>query len=215
MLPAYAWTVIAILLVPIVAFIPMGFTSSGFLSFPPPGFSLRWFAEYLSSPVWAAATVRSFAVGLAVGCVTLAIAAPAAFAVARSGSRAAGAAFLLFLAPMVVPSIVIAIGLFYVFAQLSLVATDLGIAIGHTVTSIPISFVIALATLRNYDWRMEQAAATLGANRWHTFARVTIPLIKAGLAAAFIFAFLHPNPYRLAPLIVGHDFGLPYGHLEK
>jgi putative spermidine/putrescine transport system permease protein len=202
-LPAYGWTIIAILLVPIFAFIPMGFTSSSFLSFPPPGFSLRWFAEYLNSPVWITATVRSFAIGIATGCVTLAIAALAAFAIARSNSRAAGAAFLLFMTPMIVPSIVIAVGLFYLFAQLSLVATDLGIVIGHTVTSIPIAFVILLATLKNYDWRLEQAAATLGANRWRTFDRVTIPLVKGGLAAAFIFAFLHSFEELTVAIFIG------------
>ena len=212
-MPAYGWTIIAILLVPIFAFIPMGFTSSSFLSFPPPGFSLRWFAEYLNSPVWITATVRSFAIGIATGCVTLAIAALAAFAIARSNSRAAGvapsrastagAAFLLFMTPMIVPSIVIAVGLFYLFAQLSLVATDLGIVIGHTVTSIPIAFVILLATLKNYDWRLEQAAATLGANRWRTFDRVTIPLVKGGLAAAFIFAFLHSFEELTVAIFIG------------
>ena len=140
---------------------------------------------------------------IATGCVTLAIAALAAFAIARSNSRAAGAAFLLFMTPMIVPSIVIAVGLFYLFAQLSLVATDLGIVIGHTVTSIPIAFVILLATLKNYDWRLEQAAATLGANRWRTFDRVTIPLVKGGLAAAFIFAFLHSFEELTVAIFIG------------
>jgi putative spermidine/putrescine transport system permease protein len=126
----------------------MGFTSSSFLSFPPPGFSLRWFVEYLNSPVWVAATVRSFAIGLATGCVTLVIAALAAFAIARSNNRAAGAAFLLFMAPMIVPSIVIAVDLFYLFAQLSPVATDLGIVIGRTVTSA--SVVVLLIVMAEY-----------------------------------------------------------------
>jgi putative spermidine/putrescine transport system permease protein len=202
-LPAYGCTVLAVLLVPIVAIIPMGFTSSSFLSFPPPGISLRWFTEYLHSPVWIAATLRSFAIGIASASVTLAIAAPAAFGLARASGRVASAAFLLFMAPMIVPSIVIAVGLFYLFAQLSLVATDLGIIIGHTVTAIPICLVIVLAALKSYDWGLDQAAATLGANRWRTVEKVTIPLLKGALAAAFIFAFLHSFEELTVAMFIG------------
>jgi ABC-type spermidine/putrescine transport system permease subunit I len=202
-LPAYGCTVTAVLLVPIIAIIPMGLTSSSFLSFPPPGYSLRWFAAYLGSPVWIAATVRSFGIGIATAGVTLVIAALAAFGLARSTSRATGAVFLLVMAPMTVPSIVIAAGLFYLFAQLSLVATDLGIIIGHTVTAIPIAVVILLAALKNYDWRLNQAAATLGANRRRTFEKVTVPLLKGALAAGFIFAFLHSFEELTVAMFIG------------
>ena len=115
----------------------------------------------------------------------------AAFGIARTQSRWSGPAFLLFLTPMVVPPIVIAIALFYLYAQISLVATDLGIIIGHTVTAVPIALVVILSTLKGHDWRLDQAAATLGADRLRVLLRVTLPLISKGLAAAFIFAFLH------------------------
>jgi putative spermidine/putrescine transport system permease protein len=190
LLPAYAALAIAVLVLPILAMVPMAFTSSSFISFPPPGFGLRWFAEYFNSPVWMAATFRSFGIGLATACVTLVLATLAAFALARSNSRLTGAVFLLFMTPMIVPSIVVAVALFYLFAKVGLVATDLGIMIGHTVHAIPIAFVILLATLKGYDWRLDQAAATLGAGRLQSFRRVAMPLMRSGLVAAFIFAFL-------------------------
>jgi putative spermidine/putrescine transport system permease protein len=203
LLPVYAWLLIAVLLLPILAFIPMGFTSSNFLSFPPPGYSLRWIHEYFGSAVWVAATLRSFGIGLASACLTLLIAAPAAFGVARSTSRLSGAVFVLFLAPIVVPAIVTAVGLFYLFAAIGLVATDLGIAIGHTVTGIPLAFVILLAVLRGHDWRLNQAAATLGASRLRVFARITVPLIKGGLFAALIFAFLNSFEELTVAIFIG------------
>ena len=135
--------------------------------------------------------------------MTLLIAAPAALGVARSSSRFAGTVFLLFLAPIVIPSIVMAVGLFYLFAQLGLVATDLGITIGHTVTGIPLAFVILLAVLRSHDWRLNQAAATLGANRPRVFLRITMPLIKGGLFAAFIFAFLNSFEELTVAIFIG------------
>ncbi len=203
LLPLYAVTLIAVLLLPIIAFVPMAFTSSNFLSFPPPGYSLRWFAEYFGSAVWVTATIRSFGIGLASGCLTLLISAPAAYGVARSPSRLSGAVFILFLAPIVVPSIVTAVALFYLFAQMGLVATNLGITIGHTVSGIPLAFVILLATLRGYDWRLNQAAATLGANRGRTLTRITVPLLKGGLFAAFIFGFLHSFEELTVALFIG------------
>ena len=203
LLPAYAWLLIAVLLLPIAALFPMGFTSSNFLSFPPPGFSLRWFRQYLDSSQWVAATLRSFGIGFASACLTLLIAAPAALGVARSSSKFAGTVFMLFLAPIVVPSIVMAVGLFYLFARIGLVATDLGITIGHTVTGIPLAFVILLAVLRSHDWQLNQAAATLGANRPRVFLRITMPLIKGGLVAAFIFAFLNSFEELTVAIFIG------------
>ena len=203
LLPAYCGLVIAVLVLPILALVPMAFTSSDFLSFPPPGFSLRWFAEYFSSPVWVAATLRSFGIGAATAVATLIIATLAGFGLARSPSRYTGAVFLLFLLPMIVPSIVVAVALFYLFAQLGLVATDLGIMIGHTVHALPIAFVILLATLKGYDWRLDQAAATLGANRWRSFWRVAMPLTRPGLIAAAIFAFLSSFEELTVALFIG------------
>ena len=203
LLPAYAWTLVLVLLLPILATIPMAFTSASFLSFPPPDLSLRWFANYATSDVWVDATFRSFGIGLASGLLTLLLAGPAAYAVARGPARLGTVVFMLFVTPMVVPSIVIAVALFYLFAQIGLVATNLGIMIGHTVTGVPLAFVIMLAVLRGYDWRLDQAAATLGANRPRALWRVTLPLIKGGVAAAFIFAFLNSFEELTVALFVG------------
>ncbi|MEO3475282.1 ABC transporter permease subunit [Roseomonas sp. CAU 1739] len=202
-LPAYAATVVAVLVLPILALVPMAFTSSDFMSFPPPGFSLRWFQEYAASPVWTAATVRSFGIGAATACVTMVLATFAAFGLSRSGSRLTTAAFLLFMTPLVIPSIVVAVALFQLFAMVGLIATDLGIMIGHVVHAMPIAFVIVLATLKSHDWRLDQAAATLGASRPRVFRRVTMPLIRGGLVAGLIFAFLSSFEELTVALFIG------------
>jgi ABC-type spermidine/putrescine transport system permease subunit II len=202
-LSLYAWLLIAVLLVPIAAFVPMAFTRSTFLSFPPQGFSLQWFDQFMASPLWLGAMIRSFGIGLATAAFTVVIAALAALGLARSRSRLAGAVFVLFLTPMVVPSIVIAIALFYLFAQISLVATDLGIIIGHTVIATPVVFVILLATFKGHDWRLDAAASTLGAGRVQTFWRVTLPLVKGGFAVGFVTGFLQSFEELTVALFVG------------
>jgi len=190
LLPAHAALVLLFLGAPTLVVVPMGFTDSTFLSFPPPSYSLRWFETYFSSPLWTGATIRSF--GVALGCALLAtlLGGFAALALARSKSRWRGAMFAMFLAPMIVPRIVVALGLFYLFAQLGLVATDLGLVLGHTVLALPFTFVTVAAVLKGYDWRLDQAAATLGATRLRILTRITIPLLQGGLVAAFLFAFI-------------------------
>lgn len=203
LLLTYVYLIIGLSLAPIVALIPMAFTSSSFLSFPPPGVSLRWFEDYLGSPIWITATLRSFGIGLVTAILTLVFSAFGAFAVSRTRGMLSSAVFTIFLLPMVIPSIVIAIALFYLFAQIGLVATDLGIVIGHTVTAIPISFIVLLATLKSYEWPLNQAAATLGANHLRVLTRIMIPLIRPGLSAAFIFAFLQSFQELTIAMFVG------------
>jgi putative spermidine/putrescine transport system permease protein len=203
MLSAYGWLIIALLIVPILAFIPMAFTGSNFLTFPPESFSFKWFGQYVQSPLWIGATIRSFGIGIATALITLLLATMAAFGLARSRSRLGGLAFLLFMTPMIVPPIVISVSLFYLFAHLSLVATNLGIIIGHSVIALPMAFVVLLATFKHYDWRLDQAAATLGAAPWRVFIKITLPLIKGGMFAGLVTAFLQSFEELTVAMFIG------------
>lgn len=189
-LPGYVVLVLLFLCAPTLIVVPMGFTESSFLSFPPPGFSLRWFDTYFGSPLWLGATLRSFVVGFGTACLATLLGGFAALALARSTGRWQAALFGLLIAPMIVPRIVIALGLFYLFAQLGLVATELGMILGHAVLAMPFVFITIAAVLKSYDWRLDQAAATLGASRPRVLIEITVPLLKGGIIAAFLFAFI-------------------------
>jgi len=102
-----------------------------------------------------------------------------------------------------VPSIVIAIALFYIFARISLVATDLGIIIGHSVIAMPIVFVVMLATFKGHNWSLDAAASTLGAGRMQTFRLVTFPLVRNGVAVGFVTGFLQSFEELTIALFVG------------
>lgn len=202
-LATYSFAVIALLLVPIFAIVPMAFTSGNFLAFPPPGLSIRWFEAYMESPVWMAATARSFGIGFVTALVTVVVATSVAFAIVRSKSRLAGAVFMLFMSPMIVPHLVVAIGLFYLFAQVSLIATNTGLVIGHSVIAMPIVFIIILSTLRGHDWRLDDAALTLGATPRVALFRITLPLIKGGILAGLITGFLVSFEELTVALFIG------------
>jgi len=94
------------------------------------------------------------------------------------------------LSPLIVPRIVTAVALFYLYSGLGLVGTLTGLVIGHAVLAIPYVTLTVMAVLATYDDRLDQAAATLGAGRTQTLRRVTLPVIKAGLFSAFLFAFV-------------------------
>jgi ABC-type spermidine/putrescine transport system permease subunit I len=190
LLAVFAWLIIGFLVMPTLLVIPIGFTKSDFLEFPPPGYSLRWFETYFNSALWLTATSRSFIVAFLAACLATAFGAGTALALAKSSSRWAGFIFGFFLAPMIVPRIVIAVGMFYLFARIGLVASNAGLVIGHTVLSLPFTVVTIGAILKTYDMRLDQAASTLGANRVRTLIHITLPVIKGGLIAAFLFAFI-------------------------
>jgi putative spermidine/putrescine transport system permease protein len=190
LLAVFAWLIIGFLVMPTLLVIPIGFTKSDFLEFPPPGYSLRWFETYFNSALWLTATSRSFIVAFLAACLATAFGAGTALALAKSSSRWAGFIFGFFLAPMIVPRIVVAVGMFYLFARIGLVASNAGLVIGHTVLSLPFTVVTIGAILKTYDMRLDQAASTLGANRVRTLIHITLPVIKGGLIAAFLFAFI-------------------------
>jgi ABC-type spermidine/putrescine transport system permease subunit I len=190
LLAVYSILALAFLVLPTIAIVPLGFTSSRSLDFPPPGYGLHWFEVYLNSPLWVSATIRSFGVAFVTAVAATILGTLVAVALRAAGPRLGGAIFTFFLAPMIVPRIIIAVALFGLFAQMGLVATNLGLAIGHTVLALPFAVIAVTATLKTYDDRLDQAAWILGANRLRTFLHVTIPLIKGGLIAAFLFAFV-------------------------
>jgi putative spermidine/putrescine transport system permease protein len=91
---------------------------------------------------------------------------------------------------MILPHLIIAVALFYLYARIGLVGTSAGLVIGHTVIAVPYVVLTVMAVLKSYDQRLDQAAATLGARPSATIRRITLPLIRPGIISAAIFAFI-------------------------
>lgn len=184
-----ALLIILFLAVPAFFIVPVSFTEERFLSWPPRGFSLQWYEAVLSNPVWVEAGIRSLLVAVSAGALGMLIGVPAAFYIARKARfKTAMIGFLV--SPIIMPNIIIAVSLFYLYARLGLVGTNLGLVIGHTVLAVPYVVVTVIAVLKHYDERLDHAAYTLGANKARTFLHVTLPILRGGLIAAFMFAFI-------------------------
>ena len=182
--------IMGFLALPALFIIPVSFTEEGFLGWPPKGFSLKWYEALLDSPIWASAALRSLVVAITSSGLGMMLGVPAAFMLARSTFVGKGAVFAFLVSPIIIPNIFIAVGLFFLFSKLGLTGTTVGLILGHTVLAIPYVVITVLAVVKGYDQRLDMAAWTLGANRWQTLTRITLPIIRSGMIAAFMFAFI-------------------------
>ena len=178
------------LIAPLLVVIPMSFSDSTLMQFPPQRFSLRWYEVYFGSRAWIDATWMSLKAGLLVAIISTTLGTAAAMGMARS--RFAGRAVLqsFILSPLVVPVIILAVGLYYFYSFFHLNGTLTALVLGHVVLTFPYALVVISASLEGLDPAFEQAAQGLGASPVTAFGRVTLPLIAPGLGVAFLFGFL-------------------------
>ncbi|MBX2882213.1 MAG: ABC transporter permease [Granulosicoccus sp.] len=185
-----AAVIMLLLVIPSFIVIPMSFSDSQYLEFPPEVWSLRWYTTYFESAKWMRATLTSVQVGLLTMLVATPIGTMAAYALFVSGHRAARALFAFLITPMIVPVILIAIGTFYAYGRVGLNNTITGLVLAHTVIAVPLIMIIITSALRNYDLNQERVARSLGATRLRAFFVITIPQIKFSIATAALLSFL-------------------------
>lgn len=191
---AVFWSVIALtcvfMILPSLVVIPMSFNESRMLQFPPRGFSLVWYQTFFERPDWTVATLNSFVIAVLTTLLATALGTVVALGLVRG--RVPARAFLtsLLLTPLIVPTIVSAVALYNVLAPVRLVGTIAGMVLAHTVLALPFVVVNVSAVLQRMDWRIEQAARSLGASPVMAFFLVTLPVIRPGILAGALFAFI-------------------------
>lgn len=194
--------VLCFLVLPIAVVIPLSFSSAEYLSFPPPGFSLRWYAHFFADPEWTDALWLSVWVGLVVMFLSVLLGTPAAFALVRGRIRGARLINGFILTPVIVPGIIVAVGVYFFYARIGLVGSPLGLVLAHTCLAVPFVVINVSATLYGFDERLEHAAMSLGASPWVTFRTITLPLIRPGILAGAVFAFITSFDELLVALFV-------------
>ncbi len=182
--------IILLLIMPTFIVIPMSFSDSQFLEFPPKVWSLRWYAEYLETPRWMNATFVSLQVATLSMLVATPLGTMAAYGLFVSNHPLGKIIFFFLITPMIVPLILIAIGTFYVFGQVGFTNTITGIVLAHSVLAIPLVMIIITSALKTYDMNQELVARSLGASRLRAFFAITLPQIKFSIITSALLAFI-------------------------
>jgi putative spermidine/putrescine transport system permease protein len=188
---------VVFLLAPGILIIPMSFTEARILSFPPEGFSLRWYEKMLTDPQWSTGFANSAQVAILTAILATVLGTLAALGMLRGRFPGKTVVNGLILSPLIVPVIVIAIGVFGYFIRLNqrdagifFTGSLLGLVLAHTALAIPFVVISVGASLRTMDRNLELAAMNLGADPTRTFWRITFPIILPGVVAGALFAFI-------------------------
>jgi putative spermidine/putrescine transport system permease protein len=186
----------AFILLPLIFVTWLAFFFQPIPSFPPQGYSLRWFFAIAENPRFVDGFWLSLQVAIVATLIGLALGVPGALCLARYRFPAREAIGNLLLLPLVVPGIVLGTAL-YVFHVEASILTDLpilgslgGLIAGHILLVIPWSVRLVSASLAGFDRSIEEAAQNLGATPFRTFFRVTLPTIRPGIVAAALFGFV-------------------------
>ena len=190
------------LVAPVLVVIPMSFSSASYLVFPPPGFSLQWYRNYFGQGNWMSPTLLSAEVALVVAVLSTLLGVPAALGLVRGRFPLRGLINALALSPMIVPEIIIAIAVFYAFAAVHLVGNPVGLIAAQTALGVPFVVVNVSASLYGMDERLERAAQVLGATPLRAFWSITLPLIRPGVLAGALFAFITSWDDLLIPIFM-------------
>jgi putative spermidine/putrescine transport system permease protein len=175
LLGLFCGLICAYLLAPILVVVGASFNAGPFLTFPPRGLSLRWFAAFLNNQVFISGVV-----GVA-----------AALYHVRFAARGKEAVRVAILLPLLLPEVLTAMALLFFFYAIGIgTRFGIGMIVGHVLITLPFVFLNVVTALHGFDANWDLAARSLGANPWASFWRITLPLIKPGVINGCLFAFI-------------------------
>ncbi len=178
-----------LLLAPLFVVVGASFSASQFVVFPPQGLSLQWYEKVLSSPDYLNAGFVSLLVALLVTVTVVFVGGGAAIAIHRRQLPGSQVLATFFLSPLVLPTIVYAIGMLMFWSAMFGPVSLPVLWISHSVIAMPYIIRTTLAVLSESDPFLEEAARTMGANRLQRLGLVVVPQCLPGLAAGAFFAF--------------------------
>ena len=186
----------AIILTPIFFVCWLSFFANEIVTFPPRGYTLRWFAHIFDQNNFVSGFLTSLEVGVAAMVGGLVLGVPASLVLARRQFWGREAINTLLVMPLVVPGVVAGTAI-YVFqieielaTELPLLGSRAGLILAHIMITIPWTVRLLTASLAGFDRSIEEAALSLGATPLQAFVRVTLPVIKPGVVAAALFSFI-------------------------
>lgn len=190
----YAAAIILFMISPLAMIILLSFTADDFIAFPPSSYSFRWYRQILSNSGMVEGLILSLQVAVVAAIVGVGVGLPTAIVLTRKRFAGVTALRFLTLSPLVLPEVLLGLALLQ-FSQAYLGQSPQFwlLLVGHVIVVLPFAVQLLSSSLMRLNVEIESAARTLGANAFQTFFRITLPLIRSGIAAAalvtFIFSF--------------------------
>lgn len=200
---AFGWVMVAFLLLPLLAMIPISFSAGSFLSYPLPGLSLQWYERVFSPGPWTHALRNSLVVGTLSTVIATVLGTLAAFAFARRNLPAKRTILGFLMAPMIVPSVITGLGMYFLFSHLGLTASLPGLVLAHAILATPFVVITVTATLQQFDMNLLRAAYSLGASPVRAFFNIVVPLIISGIVSGALFAFITSFDEIVVAIFIG------------
>ena len=180
------------LLAPTVIVILVAFHSGRYLSLGGQGFSVRWIADFFTSDTLFPAYLSSLGLAASAASISMIVGTMAAIFLIRVNFPGREWVHSLFLAPIMLPTLILGLALyvFYLNLDIGLSRTLPGLIIGHVLITLPFVLGTVSASLYNFDMALEESARSLGAGPIRAFMKVTLPIIRSGVLAGTLFAFI-------------------------
>lgn len=182
--------VLLFLVVPCLLVVPISFSAGEYLEFPPRELSLRWYRAFLSSPEWLSALATSLKIAIATTVLATCLGTAAAWGLKKKYDFIFNAIRGIYILPMLVPLILVAVGIFFVYSKLGLNGTLGGLILAHTVLALPFVLIAVGNGLASFDMAQHQVARSLGASELVAFFTVTLPQLRISIASGAVFAFV-------------------------
>ncbi|MCE2520307.1 MAG: ABC transporter permease [Alphaproteobacteria bacterium] len=182
--------IFAFLIIPIIVIMPLSFNSEPYFTYPMPGFSLRWYGDFFSSPQWLLGLQNSIIVGIFATLVATVLGTLAALGLNRAEYAGKSTILAVLISPIIVPIVITAAGMFYFYAKVGLTGTLAGLVFAHATIGVPFVVITVSATLAGFDYNLIRAGASLGGDPLRVFFKITLPLILPGVVAGALFAFI-------------------------
>lgn len=179
-----------LLIAPILIVVVMSFGESSYMIFPPSSLSTKWYGEFFASPEWMESLASSLGIAVLSSLLATTLGFLGAYSLVRGkyGNKKLIISFCLL--PLIVPTIITAVALYFASVPLDIVGSKVWIAVCHAALAIPVVLLILISSLQGIDISIERAAEGLGASKLHTFTRVVIPMAAPGIISAAFFSFL-------------------------
>lgn len=202
----WMWVVYGFMYLPVAVIALFAFNNSGLIAFPLQGFTLRWFGQVLGDSRLTGGLGLTFLVSIPVALLSTLLGAAAALALTRYRMRFRGLLLVLVLLPFLIPKVILGVAQLILLSELKIERSLLTIIAGQAIVILPFTTLVIASVLMRIDRRLEEAATDLGASAFSAFRRVTLPLMKNGLLAAWFIAFvLSSSEYVLTSLLSGRS----------